>query len=698
MSSCPDSVRPRPILPVFAALIAGAALVLACAPEFPVSVLDEEQSGLLFAPRGNFALEIRRAFPVSSASSARPAPPAGRNEGGPFDSFSRSAEIDVRQLEEALLAAGVDAPTRDRALAEYRDARLILANARRAIQVARERGEANAPLPVVMPDLPECVPAEFRLHLRGLVALARGKPDDAVAAWKELLALPEPQRQLRTVWASYMIGRTLVDERPGQAAEWLQRVRKLADDGFSDPLGLRRESLGWEALAAHRLGHDDEAIRLYLAQHQAGDETAMQSLRLIAHRVLGRADAGQLARLAGEDSTRRVMTAFVLEQYSIARYWTNLDTPPSLDPWLDALEALPRRSLADADRIAWLLYQQGRFASAARWIRLADARSPLTAWIDAKLLLRDGRIEDGTARLADAVRGFSRLERWEDIEGGPWPWAGLKPRDRAAAELAALRLSRGNFDEALRLLLIGDYWLDAAYIAERIMTVDELRRFVDSRARRDPWDVLLNPQPETEQRLRQLLARRLIRSERFDDARSYLDPEEHDALMDLADGLAVGRDESRSLAQRAEGYVRAARALRHHGLELVGYELDPDWAMYAGNFEDDPVGNGRAPVDHLAGATTLELRRREENAPRGTQRWHYRYIAADLMWEACYLLPNDSDQTAELLREGGMWLAARDPKAADRFYKALVRRCGNTALGRQANRLRWFPPVAKDRP
>jgi hypothetical protein len=36
-------------------------------------------------------------------------------------------------------------------------------------------------------------------------------------------------------------------------------------------------------------------------------------------------------------------------------------------------------------------------------------------------------------------------------------------------------------------------------------------------------------------------------------------------------------------------------------------------------------------------------------------------------------------------------LKYRHPQAADRFYKAMVVRCGTTDLGRQANELRWFP-------
>ena len=41
---------------------------------------------------------------------------------------------------------------------------------------------------------------------------------------------------------------------------------------------------------------------------------------------------------------------------------------------------------------------------------------------------------------------------------------------------------------------------------------------------------------------------------------------------------------------------------------------------------------------------------------------------------------------------------AKHPKAADRLYMALFNRCGKTDLGREANLLRWFPPLPKTPP
>jgi LysM repeat protein len=56
-------------------------------------------------------------------------------------------------------------------------------------------------------------------------------------------------------------------------------------------------------------------------------------------------------------------------------------------------------------------------------------------------------------------------------------------------------------------------------------------------------------------------------------------------------------------------------------------------------------------------------------------------------------MPNNSDETARVLWTAGGWLKNRDPQAADIFYKALVRRNRKTALGMEADRIRWFPEL-----
>ena len=86
-----------------------------------------------------------------------------------------------------------------------------------------------------------------------------------------------------------------------------------------------------------------------------------------------------------------------------------------------------------------------------------------------------------------------------------------------------------------------------------------------------------------------------------------------------------------------------------------------------------------------------EKKRVLASAPVPDKRFHYRYVASDLFWKAAALLPDNDEHTARMLFEGGTCLKDRDPESADKFYKALVRRCGNLSIGKQADRQRWFP-------
>lgn len=179
-----------------------------------------------------------------------------------------------------------------------------------------------------------------------------------------------------------------------------------------------------------------------------------------------------------------------------------------------------------------------------------------------------------------------------------------------------------------------------------------------------------------------------------------------------ARAMESGRDRSKPPIERAESLWEAAKITRYYGMALMGTAVEPDWhLLWRGDYSLDSIGAIRlhpttnAPPDsaedpepsrptfELVPATEIERSRvsRTEVAP--DERFHYRRIAAELAWEAAQLLPDESDATAQVLCEAGSWFKVRDPKYADRFYKALVRRCRHTELGEEAERRRWFPEL-----
>jgi hypothetical protein len=91
-----------------------------------------------------------------------------------------------------------------------------------------------------------------------------------------------------------------------------------------------------------------------------------------------------------------------------------------------------------------------------------------------------------------------------------------------------------------------------------------------------------------------------------------------------------------------------------------------------------------------------EMVRARRNSVNIQKRFHYRYGAADLAWEAGKSLPANHPLLARLYTTAGYWLAPSDPKAADRLYQALVRRCSGTAEGKAADEKRWFPSSLRE--
>jgi hypothetical protein len=198
---------------------------------------------------------------------------------------------------------------------------------------------------------------------------------------------------------------------------------------------------------------------------------------------------------------------------------------------------------------------------------------------------------------------------------------------------------------------------------------------------------------------RYLLARRLTRLGRWQEAGPYYPAKLQPVLDSYISAIRDGHDGQKTNPQKAAALWAAAKIARTQGLELMGTELAPDGAIWDGNFDfPSPAAERLAlatqPATHTLAPLAPEEKRRLSLPPETVpnKRWHYRYIASDHAWEAALLLPDDSDDLARLLVEAGSWVSARDPQAADRFYKALVTRCANTDLGRQALKLKWLPP------
>lgn len=701
----------------------------ACGPFFPNSLLLSGDDAILQGPEVHFLRELDR---------LQLEPPPGLIQTSD-DASDREATLaaEFRDLRRALGGAGLGtnqvaelvlAFSRHRAdLEEHLQAldrwrwktqaspRLStpFADAIAADPAADATNNSAEPPRLAVPELPAAIPREFSLYLRGAQAWHERATNAARSAWETILSLPPAQRRFKSTWAAYMLGRSWHDQDPERATQWYQTTRTFTRSGLIDSASLAVASLGWEGQLKLRTNDLGPALRLYLDQYAAGStQSAGLSLRVAAERVTA-APAEIRLSVARDPIARRVVTAWLLANTG---YDPNEPAPDAnLVPtsparnWLETLETLGAAEVPLAEQLALLHYNRGDWDAAAHWIALSGD-SPVADWIQAKLLLREGRLAESAAKFSEALARLpltppdrDRTEAPHFIESLSDPSDAVPARRMVLAESGVLHLSRGAFLQALDALLRAGYWMDAAYVAERVLTLPELRGYVDSHwpaVTRKPGSSTPPPSDDPSslegqrQRIRHLLGRRLTRSNQGVGATAYYPEEWQETHQTFITQLGQGEDSTQPSLVRARSWFAAAGIARTNGLEILGTEVAPDWAIWSGQYEYGPTHQQRAAnsARHLR-PSAQELERAKQHAADPDARFHYRYQAAFLAWDAAQWMPDNDPETARMLYMAGTWLKGRDPKTADLFYKALVRRCRATELGDAADRQRWFPEL-----
>jgi len=692
------------VLVAHASVVALSFGALACGPAFPNRLLENGDAAVLQMPVAVFNQEIDRIMPRTM--------PAIAVRSLPVD------ELEYRETVKRLDLGDIDAISRTNGNVSVADlgAYTAIREAMYHHDVARiawSQSPTSSPPVFVAPPVPDggSIPREFTLYLTGAMEWYRGATGEAVYAWQRLLDLPPDQRRCRGIWAAFMLGKAMLVARDqARAIGWFQTVRRLAREGADDSLGLAASSLGWEARAELDRRGFGRAIELYLDQLAAGGETAAVNSLLFAARAAWKSEPGELERLVKHPAARKVLVAYALScgEHGGAAVGR-------LGGFIAAIERSGIAMVEEADRLGWAAYKAGDMEMAGRLHAVAPRDSVMTVLLGIKLMLRRGEEAKAMEQLAAIVRSFPEApelrERfdWLRSENDTWELAHEPMGGRLRGELGVLHLARREYVQALDMLLRGGYWQDAAYVAERVLTIVELREYVDKQ-----WGVAEHATVEKHlherrgtlemgsagENIRYLLGRRMVRAGAMGDARAYLPPSLRPALDACANHLRCGRDVATPRARRGEALWKAACIMRYLGMELMGTELDPDWSMYGGLFAEPPMAVTRAATNdiRIAVASADELAHARATVPVPELRFHYRWRATDLAWRAAELMPDESALTAEVLCTAGGWIKIGDPRDADRFYKALVRRCGaTTALGRAAAERHWFPDHTVDK-
>ncbi|MDB6130592.1 MAG: hypothetical protein JWM04_1699, partial [Verrucomicrobiales bacterium] len=404
-----------------------------------------------------------------------------------------------------------------------------------------------------------------------------------------------------------------------------------------------------------------------------------------------------LGEVAADGLAQRVVTAFLLSKTPRGE----TDTA-RVRLWIAAVENAGPADAAMGERLALAAYQAGDFELAGSWIKRAPKSSLVTQWIQAKLFLREGKLDRAAALMAKIATAFppsdstNEVSKFEETLRGKQHYSA---DGQARGELATLQLARREFAQSLNTLMETGtaYWRDAAYIAERVLTMDELKNYVDShpvaRAKDEEATEHEKNLEQAGDQLRYLLARRLTRENRMEEARAYFPEERLGSLDNLVGALKNSRDRSLDRQARAEAFWTAAVIVRTNGMELMGTELEPDFFVNGGGEQREIVVERKSSITNVAHASEAELERALKPMTNPNKRFHYRYLAAGLGWQAAKMMSDNEENTALVLCRAGGWVKDNDPELADLFYKALVRRCRKLPIGQEADKRRWFPDL-----
>lgn len=727
-------------------LTTGMAAVLACGPFFPEDALDKP-SGILQPPVFHFQSELNRLPLPEKISSHAVGSPA------------YTLDLEMAEVTEMMTPLMPDAAAREAWLARYLTLRraMIYCGDDSAQKMRQADSDAAVKWDKIRQDLREIIaplPEDVRLYLEGAAAwidardaVAENPAQKARECWQRLLALPPEQRLWRSTWAAWMLFRTSAHAEQGR---WLSETRKLRMAGFKDVLHLGIEAayiLGrassdyteraevsvveWKRMAMLRamLGLNDAVDKLRNDRWEHNEWSEELAKEVIADPFLCRVQILNLVEMAeqamGWQSGIRASDGGILAA--------------DLEPWLASMESAGIKDQQGAVLLGWMFYNAAKFDQARRWLALSPADDVNALSLRGKLAAMRGerrQAEQHLTRLAKLLPDSTdeirvNLERNGRYGDGPLTTRNYHQirRHHFLADCGVAQVARNDFAGALQTFLRSDYWIDAAYIAERLLSVEELLTL--SRAGKLPllekppqpqppgdaaaeegfypslhWNLPAGMKPFT-----YLVARRLIREGYYKDAARLLPDDLAKAAERYAEATRRGKNTRLSKEQRAEALWTAAQIERRLGMELFGFETAPDYSFCGGAFELENFASLRAQKawspwweDAVSGEQTVSLRpvlpatadelwRARHYAPRVEKRFHYRYTAAELAWKAAGLMPNDSEQTARVLGIAGSWLKVRDPKAADRFYKALVRRNPSVPLAQEASEKRWFPNI-----
>ena len=580
------------------------------------------------------------------------------------------------------------------------------------------------------------IPKAFALYFDSLTA----ERTRAIGLMDQLLALPEVERKPMNAIAKYRRARlkmSLEDWASLSDADVKQRLRSIREDlasvaghareGSLDPARISDNAEYWIAythamiLPTERLVRLGEAdfkgsLAIYLRMPIRGEANAVNSSFHMVRKIC--ADKN-FAGCATDPDLRRIITFYLSAGGSnnTDQHLSHAEAKASSEAWLDALAQASVDPSFDPARIALLQYVAYRWSDCLRTLALLPSDDSIRLLLASRCNLR----MTGDLRISRRILDLSTsVQATADLAGTARP---IKPTNddadfttlidfnekaeltaRVSAEKAVAELCHGDFVEALKLFTQAGFGDEGDYVAECLLTTDELKRFVDSI--KDAGAVVGKPGVD---HLRAGLSSRLFRDGRMEEALEYVSADlapkarTYVILSRLAERTDIAD------RARADAYWRAALLIGDIGETIVHSPFGLNWSSYGKTDELWHVPYGFLPYQRLArhveGENTkpLSLLSPSKDEALRVQSWladhvekpvrserDARYAAFELAIKAARHLPDNDPAGGEILQYAGNLLKYREPKAANPAYVLLVTHFKDTTYGKHALKAHWF--------
>lgn len=519
---------------------------------------------------------------------------------------------------------------------------------------------------------------EFPLYLEGRRQLLSKKDpkntmEEFPEAWKKLLELPPEQRKYRSIWVYYMMGNYL---KTKEKHDCYAKCRSLADQGFVDSPGLIRASYRNEIRHAVDYAKGLQAAYNVLLI-QGGDSIFLDYIKWLIPKIEKLPDP-EFEQLLLDQRARDLLASL------------------ACSPRFLKMVQEKKLPLHSADRAAFRAYQTHEFKDAEMYLNLVKKETLLSLWVRSKLSRMAGDNEKTLQLLREWLRMLEHQKRVlpDALKKTPFqvvmhydePYWTTTPEEDLYGRYGALLVEQKDFVEAMNCFLTANSFSDAELIAERYMSMGQLKAYLESNShsRHDLSS------------LRKILAQRAFMNRDFTLAQQFSTAQIVVLIQRYADDLSIGENTANPKDQRAIALYNASQLIYCYGDELYGHDgfafsfagrsdyrrcdqckLDPvTWtytacsdAVHAKELRDTTEFAAKLPPDH-----------RDNHSDDGVK----------LALQAGKLA-EDPHLRAFIYYSAGVKLMYRSPTEADVFYKLMIWKSWNTTLSRMADRMRWFP-------